>query len=103
MLTDRSRIARTALACSSLAIAVALTSAPVRAQAFLAGSNTTFGNAVVTTGPNTTTITISSPSAVIDWIPTDTATSPLAITYQPNGTTATFTSAINTPMCRWRA
>ena len=101
MLTDRSRRAiaiaprfsRTALACSTLAMAVALTSAPGRAQSFLAGSTTTFGSAVVTTGTNTTTITISSPSAVIDWTPTDTATSPLAITYQPNGTTATFTSA----------
>ena len=103
MLTDRSRkvtaarprFFRSALVCSSLAIAVALTSVPVRAQSFLAGSTTTFGNAVVTTGANTTTITISSPSAVIDWTPTDTAIGGGAITYQPNGTIATFTSASN--------
>lgn len=92
MLTDRSRRAALTL-CSTLAIATALVSAPVRAQSFQANATTTFGSATVTTGTGSTTISINSPSAVIDWAPFDTAISPLAITYQPNGTTATFTSA----------
>lgn len=110
MLTDRSRTAiaiarfgrtrlsRASLACSGLAIAIALTSTSAHAQAagsFQGSATTTFGNATVTTGTNTTTVTVNSPSAVIDWTPFDTATSPLAITWQPNGTTATYTGAAN--------
>jgi hypothetical protein len=103
MLTDRSRIApaqsargpsRRAL-CSSLAIATALLVGPglAQAQSFQANSTTTFGSAAVTTGSGTTTITVSSPSAVIDWTPFDTAVSNGApINFQPSGTTATFQS-----------
>ena len=94
MLTDRRGKALSL--CSTLAIAAALAAAPqaARAQSFQGSSTVVGGSAVVNTGPNTTTVTVGSPQAVINWTPFDSATNPgIPINFQPAGTTATFQSS----------
>ncbi|HUQ13913.1 MAG TPA: hypothetical protein VM055_06525 [Novosphingobium sp.] len=96
MLTDRSRKAVTL--CSTLAIATALVvgSGAARAQSLQGSSNVVAGSANVTTGPGTTTVDVTSPSAVIDWTPFDTAINNFAgIGFQAANTTATFQSVSN--------
>ncbi|WP_420907039.1 beta strand repeat-containing protein, partial [Tsuneonella rigui] len=93
MLTDRRRTALTY--CSALAIATALAAVPqaAQAQSFQGTSTVVAGNAAVTTGANSTTVTVNSAQAVINWTPTDTTTNPgVPILFQPGGTTATFQS-----------
>lgn len=79
---------------SCLALATALVAAgpALRAQSFQATPTSTFGSVTITTGPTTTAITVSSPSAVINWTPTDTAATGGPINFQNSGTTATFTN-----------
>lgn len=79
---------------STLAIAISLVGfgVAVRAQSFQGTSNVVAGSASVFATGNTTTVTVRSPSAVINWTPTDTATGSSPINFQPSGTTATFTN-----------
>lgn len=88
---------RTLVSASGLAVATALVaSAPVaRAQSFQGSVASTFGSVSVTTGTNTTDVTVFSPSAVINWTPGDQAATGGPIDFQPTGTTATFTNGIS--------
>ncbi|MGV3511849.1 MAG: hypothetical protein ACO1OX_07570 [Novosphingobium sp.] len=84
------------LSASGLALATALVAAgpALRAQSFQATPTSTFGSVTINTTPTTTAITVSSPSAVINWTPADTAATGGPIIFQASGTTATF---INNP------
>ncbi|GAC1403447.1 MAG: hypothetical protein NVSMB69_00010 [Novosphingobium sp.] len=69
--------------------------AAVRAQSFLATPTVVVsGSASVFATGSTTTVTVNSPSAVINWTPNDTAIGGGPINFQPPGTTATF---VNNP------
>lgn len=80
---------------SGLALATALVASgpAVHAQSFQATPTATFGSVSISTTPTTTAITVSSPSAVINWTPTDTAATGGPIIFQTSGTTATFTNS----------
>lgn len=80
------------LSASGLAVATALAAwAPVaQAQSFQGSVTSTFGTVSIGTTATTTDITISSPTAVINWTPNDTASTGGPIDFQPVGTTATF-------------
>ncbi|MGN6497106.1 MAG: hypothetical protein ACTHK5_07170 [Tsuneonella sp.] len=85
------RTIRTAATCSVFALATALAAAPAAAQSFQGSSTVVFGGASVIQGSGTTNVDVTTPSAVIDWTPSDTAISNGApINFQPAGTTATF-------------
>ena len=92
MLTDRSRIARSL--CSSLAIATALIVGSGIAQAQSLQGNGVFasGTGGITTSTGTTTVSITSSNAVIDWTTFDTAIGGGPINFQSASTTATFQS-----------
>jgi filamentous hemagglutinin family protein len=91
-----SRTTRDLAVSSTLAIAASLAFAGTgaRAQAFLATPTLVGGNASVTTGTNTTTVTVNSRGAVINWTPNDNAIGGGPIAFQNSGTTATF---VNNP------
>lgn len=81
---------------SSCALASALAAighAPAAAQSFqgnVIGSPT---NAFVNNSvPGQTTVTVTAPTAIVNWQPNDTAAGGAPITFQNNGTTATFES-----------
>lgn len=82
------------LSASGLALATALVASgpALRAQSFQATPTATFGSVIISTTPTTTAISVSSPSAVINWTPTDTAATGGPIIFQTSGTTATFTN-----------
>lgn len=86
---------RTLVSASGLALAAAMLAvSPVaRAQSFQGTVASTAGSVNITTGANTTDITVFSPSAVINWTPTDQAATGGPINFQPAGTTATFTNS----------
>ena len=80
--------------------AAALAAQPARAQlapptgAFRGSIGSTSGTVTRTPLTNTTeTITVGSPTATINWTPTDTAQGGGTIDFLPNGNVATFTSA----------
>ena len=82
---------------SSCAIAAALAvgghSAQLRAQAFQGNPTTIVSGSIVrTTGVNSETIAVNTPSAVVNWTPTDTAIGGGDIDYLPAGNVATFTN-----------
>ena len=94
---SRSRAKREFAVSSTLAIAVSLAAGgtAATAQSFQATSTVIVpGSATVATGANSTTVTVNSPSAVINWAPNDTAIGGGAINFQASGTTATF---VNNP------
>ena len=94
---SRSRTTRDLTVSSTLALAVSLAAGgtAARAQSFLATPTVIVpGSATVSTGTNSTTVTLNSQHAVINWAPNDTAIGGGLITFQPNGTTATF---VNNP------
>lgn len=80
------------LSASGLALATALVAAgpALRAQSFQGTPVSTFGNVSIFATLSATDVTVSSPSAVINWVPTDTNTTGGPIIFQPTGTTATF-------------
>lgn len=86
--------ARTLVSASGLALATGMiANAPVaRAQSFQGTVSSTVGSVSVVNGTNTTTVTVSSPSAVINWTPDDQAATGGPIDFQTAGTTATFTN-----------
>jgi hypothetical protein len=91
------RIKRQPLLLSGCAVAAALAvtgqSAPVRAQAFQGTPTTVSGTVSFNrTTPNIETITVDSPTAIVNWTPTDTAIGGGTINYLPAGATATYTS-----------
>lgn len=90
---------RQMLSASGLALATALVAAgpSLRAQSFNATPTTTFGSVNVFATLSSTEVTVSSPSAVINWTPNDTATTGGPIIFQGSGTTATFTNSISGP------
>jgi filamentous hemagglutinin family protein len=74
------------------AAAIALGAAEqASAQAFQGTPTVVFGGVLRTTGPNSETILIDTPSAVINWAPNDIAGLG-TIDFLPAGTTATFTN-----------
>lgn len=87
------------LSASGLALATALVAAgpAIRAQSFQATPTATFGSVTINTGPTTTAITVSGPSAVINWTPTDSAPTGGPIIFQTSGTTATFSNGVSGP------
>lgn len=80
------------LSASGLAMATALVAAgpALRAQSFQGTPVSTFGNVSIFATLSATDVTVSSPSAVINWVPNDTNTTGGPINFQPTGTTATF-------------
>ncbi|MFY8196634.1 MAG: hypothetical protein ACOVKV_16305 [Novosphingobium sp.] len=80
------------LSASGLALATALVAAgpALRAQSFQGTPVSTFGNVSIFATLSATDVTVSSPSAVINWVPNDTNTTGGPINFQPTGTTATF-------------
>lgn len=79
---------------SSLAIATALLfggAQAAKAQSFNASGTVVAGSASISTGSGTTDVFVGG-TAVINWAPTDTATSAAPILFQNSGTTATFSS-----------
>lgn len=89
--------AKPLLSASGLAVAAMLVSPSVvgtaRAQSFQGTPDSTFGSVFVNnTSPGITDVLVLTPSAVINWIPNDTAPTGGPINFQPTGTTATFTN-----------
>ncbi|NLR38544.1 hypothetical protein [Novosphingobium sp. ERW19] len=76
----------------ALAAALAASGSAAQAQSFQATPTSTFGSVSINQGSGTTDIVVSSPSAVINWTPTDTATTGGPIIFQSAGTTATFSN-----------
>ena len=98
-MTRSRRLRRFALS-SPLAIAAGLVAGPgqvAQAQSFDATSTVVAGSASVITNPGTTDIFVDSTSAVINWVPNDTATGGGPINFQPAATTATFVSFQSEP------
>lgn len=86
-------LSRKLVSASGMAIATAMLShAPLaRAQSFQANATVLGGTVTITnTVPGVTSVDVNSNSAVINWIPTDTATGGGPINFQASGT-ATFT------------
>ncbi|MCC6940231.1 MAG: hypothetical protein IT551_01275 [Novosphingobium sp.] len=86
-------LSRKLVSASGMAIATAMLShAPIaRAQSFQANATVLGGTVTITnTVPGVTSVDVNSNSAVINWIPTDTATGGGPINFQASGT-ATFT------------
>lgn len=80
------------LGCGAAALAIALAATPERAhaQAFQATETVQSGAAVrINTGTGTETIEVSSPTAIIDWVPDEDAGGN-ALDFLPTGNTATF-------------
>ena len=69
--------------------------APAHAQSFQATSTVTSGGAFVSTGANTTTITIFAPESVIEWQPVFGADANGVVQFQNAGTTANFQSILS--------
>lgn len=88
------------LSASGLALATALvaTGTSLKAQSFNALTPSVVGgSATIFDSTGTTTITVSTPSAVINWTPSDTAPTGGPINFQTVGTTATFQNDFNNP------
>lgn len=77
---------------STLAIATVLVTGAIaaHAQSFQASGTVVAGNASIFATGSSTDITVRSPNAVINWVPTDTGTTAAPINFQTAGTTATF-------------
>ncbi|MBU1253438.1 MAG: hypothetical protein KKE69_03460, partial [Alphaproteobacteria bacterium] len=67
---------------------------PARAQAYNATPAVVGGNATFANGPGTTTITVETPQAIIDWRSPSTPTNPFI--FLPAGNVATYQNGINT-------
>lgn len=73
---------------------VAMGHSPVAAQSFQGTVLGTPTNATVNNSvPGQTTVTVTAPTAIVNWQPTDTAGGTAPITFQDAGTTATFDSS----------
>ncbi|SNS06946.1 haemagglutination activity domain-containing protein [Sphingomonas laterariae] len=67
---------------------------PAAAQSFQGAGNVAAGSATINQGvPGVTTVTVTSPTAIINWTPTDTAAAGTPIQFQGSGTTANFESS----------
>lgn len=86
-------LSRILVSASGLALATAILAQPTiaQAQSFQGTVGSVVGSATVVAGTNTTNVTVSGPSAVINWIPNDNASTGGPILFQAAGTTATFT------------
>lgn len=86
-------LSRILVSASGIALATAILAQPTiaHAQSFQGTVGSVVGSASVVAGTNTTNITVSGPSAVINWIPNDNASTGGPILFQTAGTTATFT------------
>jgi hypothetical protein len=86
-------LSRILVSASGLALATGILAQPTisHAQSFQGTVGSVVGTATVVAGTNTTNVTVSGPSAVINWIPNDNASTGGPIIFQTAGTTATFT------------
>lgn len=86
-------LSRILVSASGLALATAILAKPAiaHAQSFQGTVGSVVGSVSVVAGTNTTNVTVSGPSAVINWIPNDNASTGGPILFQTAGTTATFT------------
>lgn len=75
-------------ACLALALSLGFSQA-ARAQSFDGSATVVSGSAFVSTSAGATNVSVSSPRAVINWVPTDT-TGTGNVNFQPAGTTTTF-------------
>lgn len=81
------------LSTSALAAALAV-AAPLNAQALQGTPSVAFGSVSIASEAGFDMITVSSPTAVIDWTPTDTSAGTAPIDFLPQGAIATFSSDI---------
>ena len=89
---------RSRTGCSILAMATVLAvgASPAFAQSFAGTGSFSSGTGSITTSPNTTSISVTSPTAVINWIPTDNVANPnVPIVFQPGGTFADYSGGGN--------
>ncbi|WP_225206647.1 hypothetical protein [Novosphingobium huizhouense] len=86
------------VAVSSLAVATALASGVIvaHAQSFQGNGEVVAGSASIFATGSTTTVTVNSANAVINWNPYDDASGGGPIAFQPQGTTTTFTNNFDT-------
>ena len=86
------RLARTGCSVLALATVFIVGASPAAAQSFLAtGSPNNGAGTTIANGPGITTISVTAPQTVINWVPTDNATNAnVPIVFQASGTTATF-------------
>ena len=90
------RRARTSCSVLALATVLVVGASPAAAQSFQGtGIFTQWRRRRSLPAPAPPASPSTSPQAVIDWSPTDTATGPAAINFQPVGTTATFLGSGN--------
>ncbi|MCY7271776.1 MAG: hypothetical protein LH485_06970, partial [Sphingomonas bacterium] len=87
-----SRRARTSCSILALATVLVVGASPAAAQSFLGVGTPTNGAATtITNGSGTTTIAVTAPQTVINWVPTDNATANgVPISFQNENTTARF-------------
>src|SRR5687767_12307613 len=91
-----SRRSRTGCSILALATVLAVGASPAAAQSFQGAGTFTSGTGSITAGGNTTSISVTSPTAVINWIPTDDVANPnVPIVFQPGGTFADFSGGGN--------
>ncbi|MFN4241251.1 MAG: MBG domain-containing protein, partial [Erythrobacter cryptus] len=81
--------------CAGAALALALAMAPTRAaaQGIQATPTVVSGGATITNGPSTTTVNLTTPTAVIDWVP-DLDVSGNALDFIPSGSTGSFQTSL---------
>lgn len=84
---QRRLLATTSIGAGILA-ALAL-SAPARAQSFQGTGSVASGDALISTGADTTNVLVRTPQTVINWTPSD-QTGTGTVNFQPAGTTASF-------------
>lgn len=77
-------------------LAMVVSPDPARAQAFNATYNPVAGNVTRTTAPNTETITVNSPTAVINWSVNPPSQPGDPVVFLPGGNTATFQNGSGT-------
>lgn len=95
MRTIPSATVKQLVSASGLALATALVAMgpQIRAQSFQGTVDSSFGSVSVFATLSVTEVTVNSPTAVINWTPTDTAATGGPINFQPVNTTATFTGS----------
>lgn len=81
------------LSTSALAAALAVAT-PLKAQALQGTPSVAFGSVSIASEAGFDMITVSSPTAVIDWTPTDTSAGTAPIDFLPQGAIATFNSDV---------
>ncbi|HVL30278.1 MAG TPA: hypothetical protein VM326_06150, partial [Sphingomicrobium sp.] len=90
------RRSRTGCSILALATVLAVGASPAAGQSFQGTGTFTSGTGTISASGNTTSISVTSPTAVINWIPTDNAVNAnVPIAFQPAGTFADFSGGGN--------